>query len=248
MTNVARMQNSQFHVTRIQRNVVARRERQFLTWMCAKLPQRAMPDHFTIVGAVGALLVFAAYIASRSNSAYLWLASLGLLIHWFGDSLDGSLARYRHIERPIYGYFLDHTVDAISNFVIMGGLGLTLYVRMDVSLFALIGYYLLCIYVFINNHLSGVLQLSFFGFGPTELRLVLVVINTVMFFVGGAGFRLGTQSFSIYDVVLFAAGSLFTVLFLMRMIVGIRELREMPRGTDRDGSQSASRNLSKASK
>ena len=86
---------------------------------------------------------------------WLWVASLGFVVHWLGDSLDGSLARYRRCERPLYGYFLDHTVDAICNFLVMAGLGFSPWVRMDTALFTLIGYYLLCMYVFINNQVSG---------------------------------------------------------------------------------------------
>ncbi len=103
------------------------------------------------------------------------------------------VARFRGIERPIYGYFVDHTVDALGNLIIMIGFGLTLYIRMDVSLFALLGYFLLCMYVFINNHLSGVFQLSFVGMGPTELRLCLVALNTWMFFGGPENFKFAGQ-------------------------------------------------------
>ena len=191
--------DGRFRVSRIQTNVVALRERQVLTWLCTKLPAWTTPDGLTALGVAGAGLVFVSYVASRFHPGFLWLASLGLVIHWFGDSLDGSLARHRHIERPIYGYFLDHTVDAICNLMIMAGIGFTFGVRMDVALFALLGYYLLCMYVFITNHLSGIFQLSFLGFGPTELRLCLIAINTWMFFAGPFGLAIDDgQVFSPY--------------------------------------------------
>ena len=218
-----------FRVLRIQTNVIARRERQLLTWFCAHLPAWITSDRLTAISVVGAALVFVSYILSRTMPALLWLASFGLMLNWFGDSLDGSLARYRSMERPIYGYFLDHTIDAINNLLIMAGIGFTLHVRMDVALFALIGYYLLCIYVFINNHLSGVFQLSFLGLGPTELRLGLVGINTWMFFAGHLGATLGTQFFSAYDALLLIAGTIFTIIFVIRMMAGIRELRDPSR-------------------
>jgi archaetidylinositol phosphate synthase len=227
--STAGVQPGRFRVNRIQTNVVARRERQLLNWTCERLPTWVMPDHLTILGVAGAILVLASYVASRANPMFLWLSSFGLLIHWFGDSLDGSLARHRRIERPIYGYFLDHTVDALCNLMIMAGIGITLHVRMDVALFALIGYYLLCIYVFINNHLSGVFQLSFLGFGPTELRLCLIAINTWMFFSGHLGMSFKGEFFSAYDGVLLFAGLVFTVIFVVRMLVGIRDLRDPAR-------------------
>ena len=218
-----------FRVLRIQTNVVARRERQLLTWLCAQLPAWVTSDRLTALSVAGAALVFVSYVLSRAMPGLLWLASLGLLLNWFGDSLDGSLARYRSMERPIYGYFLDHTIDAINNLLIMAGLGFTLHVRMDVALFALVGYYLLCIYVFISNHLSGVFQLSFLGFGPTELRLCLIAINTWMFFAGHVGARFGNEFFSAYDALLLLAGAVFTIIFVVRMLAGIGELRHPSR-------------------
>ncbi len=222
-------QDKPFRVLRIQTNVIARRERQLLTWFCARLPAWITSDLLTILSVVGAALVFVSYILSRTAPALLWLASLGLVLNWFGDSLDGSLARYRSTERPIYGYFLDHTIDAINNLLIMAGIGFTLHVRMDVALFALVGYYLLCIYVFISNHLSGVFQLSFLGFGPTELRLCLVGINIWMFSAGHIGATFGNQFFSAYDGLLLFAGAMFTIVFVTRMLVGINELRDPSR-------------------
>lgn len=254
MTSTTTFENDPFCVIRVQRNMVARHERRVLDGLCRSLPSRVQPDHLTILGVVGAVVTFIGYVGSRFAPDFLWIASLGLIVHWFGDSLDGSLARHRRIERPSYGYFLDHTVDAISNLIIMLGVGLSLYVRMDVALFALVGYYLLCIYVFINNHLNGVLQLSFCGWGPTELRLGLVGINAGMYFAGDVGIKVGSGSVSIYDGALLVAGSIFVVIFVIRMLAGIRDLRAAtvdPR-TSQHGAfapaQSRSRNASSFAK
>ena len=217
-----------FRVTRIQLNMVARRERQLLTFLCARLPRAVTPDGLTALSVAGAVLVFASYAASRADPRFLWLASAGFVVNWFGDSLDGSLARYRGIERPTYGYFLDHTVDALNNLVMMVGLGLTTAVRMDVSLFALVGYYLLCMYVFISNHLSGVFQLSFLGFGPTELRIGLIAINTTVVLVGVGGWRIGGVAFTAYDGLVLFAGVMFVAVFVARIVIGIRQLRPRP--------------------
>jgi phosphatidylglycerophosphate synthase len=244
----AKAQDGGFRVKRIQTNVVALRERQLLTWLCTKLPAWVTPDNLTALGVAGAVLVFTSYIASRVDPLFLWLASFGLVVHWFGDSLDGSLARYRRIERPIYGYFLDHTIDALCNLLIMAGIGFTASVRMDVALFALLGYYLLCMYVFINNHLSGVFQLSFIGFGPTELRICLVAINTWMFFSGHIGVHLGGVFFSPYDFVLLFAGSMFTLIYVVKVIGGIRTLRASASNGASPADQSASMNVSSPSK
>lgn len=251
-------QHQPFKTTRVQRNVVARGERAVLDWLCERLPPGLTPDGLTLIGVCGALLVLASYVGSRWHPEFLWLASFGFVVHWFGDSLDGSLARHRRIERPIYGYFLDHTVDAICNLMIMVGLGATRYVRMDVALFALIGYYLLCIYVFINNHLSGVFRLSFLGFGPTELRVGLIVLNVVMYALGPEGFVLAGEKATPYDVFIFSVGVIFTIVFLIQVLAGIRMLRDPARSgavaktavlaKSPRPTQSSSRNVSRAAK
>ena len=217
-------------MTRVQQTVFTRRERQVLNWCCARMPAAVMPDHLTLVGVAGAVLVFAGYVLSGDSRWWLWLAVFGFVVHWFGDSLDGSLARFRRIERPLYGYFLDHNIDAICNFLLMAGIGCTPWVRMDVALFTLIGYYLLCMYVFINNQVSGVFQLSFIWLGPTELRFALILISVSMFAFGWIGFSIEGLRFTIYDVVLATAGVGFTTVFVLRVLSGIRELRD--RGRD----------------
>ena len=241
------MAEGTFRVTRIQGNIVARRERLLLTWLCARLPSFVTPDGLTMLSVLGAIVVFAGYVASRSHPGFLWVASAGLVINWFGDSLDGSLARHRRIERPIYGYFLDHTVDALCNLLIMAGLGFSRDVSMAVSLFALIGYFLLCIYVFINNHVSGVFQLSFLWGGPTELRLMIVCLNAGMFFAPHAGVTIGGSFVSVYEALVLLAGTVFTLLFIHRTALGIRELRD-PSRSGAAPAQSPSMKVSSASK
>ena len=245
-------EDGDFRITRIQLNVVARKERQLLTWICSRLPRSATPDRLTGLSILGAVLVLVGAIASRQWVAFLWLSSFGLVLNWFGDSLDGSLARYRSIERPAYGYFLDHTVDALNNLVIMVGMGCTIAVRMDVALFALAGYYLLCMYVFITNHLSGVFKLSFLGFGPTELRIFLIGINTAILCFGRVGMTINGQFVSIYDALIGGTGIIFVGIFLTFVLVGLRDFRDLGRlSTDTasgQGPQSLKRNASSSAK
>ena len=240
--------NETFRVKRVQGNIVARRERMLLNWLCAHLPGFVTPDLLTMLSVLGGMIAIFGYVASRGVPGFLWVASLGIVLNWFGDSLDGSLARYRHIERPVYGYFLDHTVDAFCNFLIMVGLGFSRDVSMAAALYALIGYFLLCIYVFINNHVSGVFQLSFLWAGPTELRLMIVGVNTGMFFAPGAGFALGGSFVSLYDALMLLAGTVLTLIFVYRMILGIRELRDPARSGASAIAQSASMKASSSSK
>ena len=160
--------------TRIQNNVLARPERTVLDWLCSHMPSAITPDILTSIGVAGAVIVLAGYVGSRFDPAFFWLASVGFLVNWFGDLLDGSLARFRGVESPRYGYFLDHSADAVSILLVLVGLGFSAYVRLDVALAVLISYFLMCIYVFLYNHVSGSFQISFASLGPTELRIGLI--------------------------------------------------------------------------
>ena len=157
---------------RIQSNVLAAGERRLLIWLCARMPPWVTPDFLTGLGFVGAISVFLGYALSVWHPAWLWLAIAGYGIHWFGDSLDGSLARYRQIERPAFGYFIDHSTDALANLIAMAGLGLSIYVDLDVALFTLAGYLLLSIHAFLAARVVGEIRLSYLAGGPTELRPV----------------------------------------------------------------------------
>lgn len=210
---------------RVQGNLLARRERLLLNFLCGRLPHWVAPDHLTVLGLSGAFLAFCGYIGSRFDPAFLWLASLGLVLNWLGDSLDGSLARYRHCERMRYGYFLDSMTDAFCCLIIMVGLGLSPFVRMDVALFALVGYYMLCIYVFLNHHVTGIHRLSFLGSGPTETRIGLIILNIWMFAQGRLGAPSAGSFVSVYDLLLIASFIVSVALFVRQMMGGIEQLR-----------------------
>ncbi|NUM82335.1 CDP-alcohol phosphatidyltransferase family protein, partial [bacterium] len=99
-------------------------ERPALLWLSERMPAWVTPDILTVIGIVAALIIAGSYYLSNFDKNFLWLANFGFVLNWFGDSLDGSVARYRHIERPKYGYFVDHAVDAFTSTVICVGLGL----------------------------------------------------------------------------------------------------------------------------
>src|SRR5512140_2984650 len=102
-------------------------ERPALKWLAERMPAWVTPDTLTLIGVLGAVLTLISYLLTNISSGFLWLAALGFVINWFGDSLDGTLARTRKIERPIFGFFIDHTVDAVNEMLIFFGLGLTPY-------------------------------------------------------------------------------------------------------------------------
>jgi phosphatidylglycerophosphate synthase len=136
-------------------------------------------DILTYIGTVGAIIIAIGYILSSRNINYLWLSTLGFIINWYGDSLDGTLARVRNTQRPVYGYYIDHTVDAINEVVIFIGIGLSGLMHLEFSLMALVAYFLITINVSINAHLKKEFKLTYAGLGPTEFRLIMIIINTI---------------------------------------------------------------------
>lgn len=219
-------------LARIQENVLAASERRLLTWICARLPLWVTPDILTATGMVGAVAIFIGYAASYFSPVWLCVALAGYAIQWFGDSLDGSLARYRHIERPSYGYFIDHSCDGLATFLILAGMGLSPFVRMDVALIALAGYLLLSVHAFLSARVLGELKLSYLSAGPTELRLMLIGLTLMMMILGSRPGLFGTTSG--FDVFVGTVGFILLVLFVIQTAVtgrrlALREGRPDPR-------------------
>jgi phosphatidylglycerophosphate synthase len=201
-------------------------ERPALRWLASRMPAWATPDQLTIIGTLGAILVAFSYFMTNLDSAFFWLASLGFLVNWFGDSLDGTLARYRKIERPRYGFFIDHIVDSFNMVLIALGLGFSAYVRLDVAAVALVGYLLMSILAYVNAFVSGEFKISYARLGPTEVRVLIVVLNIVMFFAGARIFRTGFGEFSYYDLLV---AVIALILFLFFITNAIKEGRKWDR-------------------
>ena len=208
-------------IERVQQNVLARGERWLLDRLCARMPHWVTPDVLTFTGMVGALAVFAGYAASNLDDGWLWLAIVGYVVHWFGDSLDGSLARFRHIERPRYGYFLDHSCDGLATTLVVLGLGASGYVQLEVALVALAGYLLMSIHAFLSVRVLGELRLSYMKAGPTELRLVLIAMTGAMIAFGPTPV---VGVFTGFDLFVGAVGVLLIGLFAVQTATTARKL------------------------
>jgi archaetidylinositol phosphate synthase len=199
-------------------------ERPALQWLAAHMPAWVTPDVLTVIGLGGSVLIFVSYALTNAHPALLWVASLGFVINWFGDSLDGTLARFRKIERPKYGFFIDHTIDAFSELLVVLGLGLTPYIRFDVAAVALIAYLLLSVLVYVRTYVEGVFQISYGKLGPTEVRAILIIVNTFLFFFGNPAVDLRIVSTTVFDLVIAA---LAAILFLIFVSTTLRLAREM---------------------
>jgi archaetidylinositol phosphate synthase len=210
--------------TRVNDILLGPLERPTLQWLAAHMPAWVTPDICTLIGTLGALLTFVSYGLSNINSNFLWLASLGFFINWFGDSLDGTLARYRHIERPRYGYYIDHTVDVVCQVMIFLGLGLTPYVNFNVACLALISYMLLSVLVYIRTYVAGEFKISYGKLGPTESRAIAVLLNTAMYFFGMQNITFIQTKISIYDIFVTAIALLLTGFFVNTALQEARKL------------------------
>jgi archaetidylinositol phosphate synthase len=171
---------SESDAPRSKRFFLAVPEARVLEWIARRLPAWLKPDHLTALGVLAALGIAAAYVLSNDDSAWLWAASGLLVLHWLGDSLDGTLARVRKSERPRYGYYLDHLVDAFATAAIGIGLGLSPHMLLAVGLAIVVVYLILSINTYLETHAFGVFTLGYGRFGPTEARLVLIGANTLL--------------------------------------------------------------------
>lgn len=173
------MTNTKADAVRIQTSVLNAIEKKVLVWLAQRQPKWMTSDILTWIGTFGAVVVAAGYILAARNINFLWLSSLGFIINWYGDSLDGTLARVRKMQRPVYGYYIDHTVDAINEVMIFVGIGLSGLMHLNIALLALVMYFLLTINVSINAHLKKEFKLTYAKMGPTEFRIIAILINTL---------------------------------------------------------------------
>lgn len=204
--------------------VLARFERHVLPRMAAALPARVMPDHLTVIGLLASTGIAIAYLLSNRNELWLWAASALLIVQWFGDSLDGSLARYRRIERPRYGYYLDHLTDAYSTLAIGLGLGLSPYMLLSVGLAIVIAYLILSINVYLETHVYSQFSFSYGSLGPTEVRLILIGLNTAALLIGPLPFRVLGLGATVFDVAGLLATAGMLVLLGVRVAHNLRTL------------------------
>lgn len=168
---------------RIQKSFLSPYEKKVLVYLAGKMPEWVTSDMLTIVGFFGAIVMAAGYCLSNLNLNWLWLACFGLFLNWFGDSLDGSLARVRNTQRKTYGFFIDHNVDVINETIMFVGVGCSPLVNMSFAMLALVAYFMLSVYVYIDCHLKGEMRLSYGGLGPTEFRIMLVIVNILFMYV-----------------------------------------------------------------
>jgi archaetidylinositol phosphate synthase len=177
------MANEKFReAERKQLSMLAVVEKRTLIWLAQRMPAWVNSDHLTALGFVAMFAAGLLYWAASYDRMALLGVIVALAVNWFGDSLDGTLARVRNRLRPRYGFYVDHITDAIGTFFLMGGLALSSYMSPYIAMGLMIAYFLLSIEVYLTTYTIGAFHLSFWSFGPTELRILLCIGNIALFY------------------------------------------------------------------
>jgi len=204
--------------------LLAKPEKRLLRWIATRLPRWILPDDLTALGVLAAFAICAAYQLSNDSLVWLWVASGLLVVHWLGDSLDGTLARVRGIERPKYGFYLDHLVDAVSTAAIGIGLGLSPFMLLSVGTLIVVAYLVLSINVYLESYALGRFSIGYGLIGPTELRLILIALNTALALHLGLDFNIVDLNMTVFDLVGLGLAGTMLVLLAGRVARNLRDL------------------------
>jgi archaetidylinositol phosphate synthase len=208
------------NAARIQQSVTANLEKRILVWIAERMPPWADSDDLTILGFASMWLACGSYIIARWDRIGLLLATLSLALNWFGDSLDGTLARVRNRQRPRYGFYVDHMIDSVGALLLIGGLAASGYMNWRIAIGMLVAFLLLSIEVYLATYTLGSFRLSFWKFGPTEIRVLLGLGNVTLWLrpearVAGTPYRLfdfgGTIAIAGMIIMLVASAIAHTV-------------------------------------
>jgi phosphatidylglycerophosphate synthase len=187
------------------------------------MPAWVGSDHLTILGFAAQLMVGASYAFSRYNRVWLLWGILFLAINWFGDSLDGTLARYRNRQRPRYGFYVDHIIDAVGTTALCVGLACSGLMTPMLAIALLVAFLLLSIEVYLATYTIGQFHLAFFRLGPTELRIVLALGNLAVFLRGPLSL-IGGHTFLLFDIGAVISVVGMAIMFLSASIRHIHQL------------------------
>jgi phosphatidylglycerophosphate synthase len=214
-------------------------ERPVLRWLCIHMPQWVNSDLLTAIGFFGGILITVGYWFTNVDKNFLWLVDVGFAVNWFGDSLDGSLARYRKVERVKYGYFVDHIVDTLTQTIICIGLGLSPFISFPYALLALVGYLQLGILACVQATVTGVFKVSYGKIGPTEIRFILVGVNTVFYFAKNPLLQLPWMTITLFDLIALVAVVALFAYFIVFALIQAVELYKQDRPELRQETTSA---------
>jgi archaetidylinositol phosphate synthase len=207
---------------RLQESFTSAAERKALAWLAMRLPARVNSDHLTLLGFIAMFLAGASYALARTQRWGLILAIFFLALNWFGDSLDGTLARLRNKQRPRYGFYVDHMIDTFGGFFLMGGLALSGFIDWRIALGMFVAFLMLSVQVYLATYTVGTFQLSFAKFGPTEIRILLALGNVALWFRPDA--RIPGSSYRVFDVAGIVAIAGMSLMLVISTAFNTRKL------------------------
>jgi phosphatidylglycerophosphate synthase len=207
--------------------VTASLEKRVLAWLAARVPDAVNSDHLTGLGFLAMLGAGAAYALSGTRPWLLMVVNALLVVNWFGDSLDGTLARFRRRCRPRYGFYVDHMVDAFGALFLLGGMAWSGYMSPAVAIAVLLAYFLMSIHVYLATHTLGVFKIAYGGLGGTELRLILAAGNVVA--TMAPRLNVAGASVLVFDVVGGLAAVGLVVTLVLAVARSTRQLYQLER-------------------
>lgn len=213
---------------RIQTSILNAMEKKALVWLAERQPAWVTSDMLSYVGVAGALLFVVFCVLANRNIDYLWLAPVGLIINWYGDSLDGTLARVRKLQRPVYGFFIDHSLDALTTCMICAGIGLSPFMRLDVALVILAGYLCMSIYTYLSTIVMSEFRLTYGKLGPTEVRIIIILVCILYIFNPwkDVAWEIAGEEWTVFD---FIGAAVAVILFLIYICSMVSDLRRLSR-------------------
>ena len=235
------MEQQSKQAERIQTSFINAVERRALVWLAKHQPRWVTSDMLTVVGMVGALMVGVGFVMTRWGLGWLWLSVAGLCVNWYGDSLDGTLARVRNRQRPVYGYYVDHTIDCVNEAMMFVGAGLSPLMHMNLALLLFVLYLFMTINVSMNAHLKSEFKLTYLKLGPTEFRILIAVMCVLLMevpqltsgflHISIAGY---SQLFSSLDVLAIVLIVVLSAIYVCTIVSDARKYAKIdpPKGRD----------------
>ena len=210
---------------RLQQSLTAGAEKKALLWMAARTPKWISSDHLTLLGFGAQFLAGAAYALAGWNKQFLWLATFFIAVNWLGDSLDGTLARFRNQQRPRYGFYVDHMADTFGAVFLMAGLALSGFLHWKVAMGMLVGFLVLSIESYLTTYTIGKFRMSYALFGPTEIRILLMIGSVVLLYRPHA--HLLGRTFLLFDVGgVIAIGGMMSMAVIATVVHALQLYRE----------------------
>jgi archaetidylinositol phosphate synthase len=217
---------------RVNQSLTKGLEAKWLPVIAKALPGWVKPDHMTLLAILATFIIAAGFLLTHISPWFLMLSNAGLILHWYGDSLDGTLARVRKCERERYGYFVDHVCDIGSVVLIAIAMGASPLLHMEIALLVALAYSMMNVYVHIVAYTRQKFLLSHGKIGPTEFRIILIIINTMVIFWNPVILSFSGEPYRAMDVAGAALAMMLFLMFLTKSISGARQLNAIDTGRE----------------